>query len=1099
MESARQSRTWHSLALGLLAMLVFAVPGQAQTGQIAGKVIETGTGKPLVGAQVFIPNTGLGVLTAQNGSYLLLNVPVGPTTVRVTMIGYAASDDKVTVTAGSTVAADFTMHQSAVQMNEIVVTGVGVATERRKLGNTVASVDIAKMTQHSAATNVTQLLQGQVPGVTMETSGGLAGEGMRITIRGGSSITQYNQPIVYVDGVRVANGGGWAPGVDAQVGGTADPSRLADINPDDIARIEVLKGAAAATLYGTEASAGVIQIFTKHGSAGPTRYTAEIQQGISNYPGSAYGPEAGFARTAQQAAYLSKFWGQNITPYVPFSVNDIPWAYETGHSQMYSVGATGGSNVFTYHVSGRYQYENGPYGGSQHFSVPGFKLAQDIDNHKQANVSLTFFPTDKLRFRVTSNYTESYHESPQMGNNIFAGFPQLLDSKPELAGCANASTYDMSQIIAPMTCAGGPSNLTGVAAFATAREGWLLDNWQNTHTFQGSVNGNWQIQPKLIGDVTFGVESVSTRGVASYPFGWNVDNFASYDVTGDRTVGTEFDHYLTMDAHLNWDADITGDLSSTAVAGVQIFETQTNSGWEEGTDFPGPGINVVSAGANLANFESYLKEVQLGYFGQEQLGWKNFAFLTLGARFDKHSAFGATAPSVVYPKASISVVPSSLPGWSHTRVSTVRFRAAIGQSGLQPGAFDKFTTFAPLAASTGSGLVPNNLGNQNLKPEVTTEVEGGGNFGFFNDRIALDATYWNKVTNDLLYPRQYAPSGGFSNQQLSNIGQMKSHGVELSLNGQVFTRKNVALSLYVNGAFLRQEVTSLGGAPPIKVSGSYPRPRNFIKVGYAPGSFFGAVLADVPAGTYPISVDAGCTPATKAQLLALLANPINPGDLHVLVKGGDYITTNGSNGCSTGDFLSNYEGKPFPDWTGGFGGTLTFLNNWQLTGSFEYKLGNYTLEDLAGSFHQANPLIGRNTPLAAKTEATLENPASTPDQRLAAAVTWATRLDALAPVSGLNEMKNGDFIRLREVDLTYNLPESVAAKIGATSGSVTLSGHNIWMWTKYTGPDPEMNWQGLRSPGMSAVDNIDNNFLVGNNGWGLPLPHVFTLAIRATF
>jgi hypothetical protein len=292
-------------------------------------------------------------------------------------------------------------------------------------------------------------------------------------------------------------------------------------------------------------------------------------------------------------------------------------------------------------------------------------------------------------------------------------------------------------------------------------------------------------------------------------------------------------------------------------------------------------------------------------------------------------------------------------------------------------------------------------------------------------------------------------------------------------------------------------VTSLGGAPPIKVSGSYPRPRNFIKVGYAPGSFFGAVLLDTPSGQYPISVDQGCTPATKDQLLAYLAQPINPGDLHVLVKGGDYL--NGT-GCSTGDFLSNYEGKPFPDWSGAFGGTLTFLKNFQLTGNFEYKVGNYTLQDLWKGFSDANPLIGRNNPEAAAVTATLENPGSTAEQRVDAALTWARKLDALAPVSGLNEFFNGDFIRLREVDLTYNLPNTLAERIGAHNASVTLSGHNIWMvWTKYAGADPEMNWQGLRSPGASAVDNIDNNFLIGNNGWGLPMPHEFTLAVRAAF
>jgi TonB-dependent starch-binding outer membrane protein SusC len=1090
MRSRMQGRGRLSLVLVPLAAVLLAVPAAAQQrGRITGKVTEALSRAPLAGAQVFIPNTGLGGLTSENGTYVIDNVPAGLVTVRVSLIGYSSADDHVTVREGQTVQANFELHQTAVALNQIVVTGAGVATERRKLGNTIATVDVSKIMEQSSASDVTQLLQARIPGVSMETTGGLAGEGMRIRIRGDASLTQYNQPIVYVDGVRVDNGGGWGPqeNFSGGTGGTADPSRLSDINPDDIERIEVLKGAAAATLYGTEASSGVIQIFTKHGAAGPTRYDVQIEEGLSNYPNHAYQPLSGFVTTDSAAAYESRYWGIPIQPYKAFSVNIVPWLYETGHSQTYSLGVSGGSRLFQYHVSGRMNLINGPFGGSKHFSVPGFQLAQDISNHKQANASLTFSPTDKLRFRVNSMYTEAYQEDPQAGNNIFGTISQIIDSKPETAGCAPGA-----QIVAPLTCNPPfPANQTGVEAFATTREAMLQRNWQNVQMFEGSVNGNWQITPSLVGDVTFGVQHTAQNDIFFQPFHWNVDAYTSLNVQGDRTADYLFDHRLTFDAHLNWDANIGSSLQSTLVAGSQIFDTQTNSGYEDGNEFPGPGIEVVGAGALQTNFESFLKEVQVGIFGQEQLGWKNFAFLTVGGRFDRHSAFGANAPNVFYPKASISIVPSSLSNWHSTTLSTFRLRAAIGESGRQPGAFDKYTTFSPLAASTGPGLVPNNLGNQNLKPEVTTEIEGGANFGLFNDRIAVDATYWHRTTNDLLYPRQYAPSGGFINAQLSNIGQMKAHGYELSLQGQVLTRKNVALNLYVNGAYLHEVVTSLGGAPPIKVSGSYPRPRNWVKVGYAPGTFFGAVIQPTSAGTYPISVDASCTPATQAQLLQYFAQPVNPSNIHVLVKGGD--PGNGP-GCATGDFLASYEGKPTPDWTGAFGGTLTVMHNIQLTANFEYKAGNYTLEDLAGSFHNSNPLIGQNTPLAAKTVAILENPASTPQQRVAAGLVWATKLKSLAPLSGLNEMYNGDFIRLREVDLTYNLPVDLAHKFRARSASVTLSGRNLALWTKYPGPDPEMNTYGLQSAG-----SITNNFGIGVNGWGLPLPHEFTLGIRAAF
>src|SRR5690606_8642610 len=185
-----------------------------------------------------------------------------------------------------------------------------------------------------------------------------------------------------------------------------------------------------------------------------------------------------------------------------------------------------------------------------------------------------------------------------------------------------------------------------------------------------------------------------------------------------------------------------------------------------------------------------------------QVGYSDWLFTTVGARFDRHSAFGESAGTAFYPKISVSFVPSDIDGLDLPLVSTLRLRGAIGKSGLQPGAFDKYTTFNPLPSTLGPGVAPDDLGNEDLKPEGSTEWELGTELGLFDDRIALQATYWNRLTEDVLVDRQFAPSGGFTNTQLDNIGEMKAWGLELGINGSVFTTPDFSLNLFANASYL---------------------------------------------------------------------------------------------------------------------------------------------------------------------------------------------------------------------------------------------------------------------------------------------------------
>jgi hypothetical protein len=409
-------------------------------------------------------------------------------------------------------------------------------------------------------------------------------------------------------------------------------------------------------------------------------------------------------------------------------------------------------------------------------------------------------------------------------------------------------------------------------------------------------------------------------------------------------------------------------------------------------------------------------------------------------------------------------------------------RAAIGQSGQQPGAFDKFTTFRPFTSTDGAGLSPDNLGNQDLKPEVATEWELGFEAGLFSDRLGLEFTYWDKTIRDALVSRAYAPSGGFYRRQLDNIGELTAHGVDLEANLHLFKKENLSVEFFANGAFLREEITDLGGAPALKTGGSYPRYRNFLELGFAPAAFLGAKLNT--SAEYAIDLNRDLKPETRDALLAYFAQPRDPGAFFPLVVDED----------GDGNILDHYLGKPTPDWQGAFGLNVGFMKRFRLASLFEYKAGEYFVHNLTDEFRRFHAVIGRNTRRAAELEAIMINPASTADQRLAAADEWARKHYGLSPYDGLNAVEKADFIRWRELSLTYDIPQSLFSRFGVSNASLTVAGRNLALISGYSGIDPETNAIGRGTGG-----GLDTNFLTGTEAFGLPIPRQFVFTLRTGF
>ena len=1087
-------RMWgRGLGAALFAALVLAPAAQAQNGTVIGTVTESGSQRPLESAQVFIEGTGAGTLTNSSGRFVLVNAPLGEHTLTVQLVGYREGSQSITVAAGSTVTANFELAVTAIALDQIVVTGAGVATEKRKLGNTIATIDVATV-ENAPVTDFSQLIAGREAGVVALPSSGYTGEGARIRIRGSASLSQVNEPIVYVDGIRVDRS------AVQNFNGQGNPSRLDDIPPESIESIEILKGAAAATLYGTEASNGVIQIFTKRGTVGAPRFTLQGDWVGISVPTNRILPVADFAgrvcRTpgcsaadqtalAEAIARMQARWGESVQPFQPIERDLIPELLTTGFGQTYSGSVNGGSEGFTYFVSARLAIEDGPYDAPQNFEeVEGVEPETDTNRRASINSNFTVIPSSNLRIGVTMLYSDMEHHTPDNSNNIYGVFSSGLMSQLRLAHAEPDAS--------------GRRNYYGQPAFATLRENMYQLNFANSQHFAGTTTISYTPIEAFRLDGTFGVDFTSDDAVSFRPYRWNVDNYSGSTPLGSRSVNEDRSREITADLKGSYVLN-TDRIENTLLFGGQGFLRQRQSAGGSGRDFPGPGLETLSALGSEGSYETWLRVTQIGGYLQDQVGWDDWVFLTLGGRWDANSAFGEEFETAFYPKASMSVVPSQyFDAFSGDLLSTMRVRAAWGRSGLQPGAFDKFTTFSSLGSEAGAGVQPSNLGNSALRPEVSTEWEVGTEMGFMDDRWSLDLTYWDRTVSDAMVARQFPVTGGFTQTQLDNIGELAGSGFEVAVRGSLVQNRSMSLNVFANTATLNEEITDMGGAPPLKTGGSYPRYRNFLTVGYTPGAFFGAKLADVE---IPLNIMAPvggeCVAPTRADALEYFSQPRNPNSFKPIAIGNsDFGTPNGglaSSNCGSG-LLDSYLGKPTPDYAGSFGFNLSFLGNFELSSMMEYKLG-HQVQDLSGMFRRANNFIGRNTPRSAELYAIMLNPASSAEQRLDAALAWAREIEGLSPMSGMNGVYDASWIQWRELSLTYRLPSDMVEGWGLSTATLNLGARNLrlFMLGDYPGMDPEGNVLGRCNSGLNC------NFLDSTEGWGIPIPRRFMLTTRVTF
>ena len=547
----------------------------------------------------------------------------------------------------------------------------------------------------------------------------------------------------------------------------------------------------------------------------------------------------------------------------------------------------------------------------------------------------------------------------------------------------------------------------------------------------------------------------NTRKVSFFPFGWAVDGFSTFYTSGNRSSGDRNNREVTGDFKLSYDNNFTDDISSTFLAGltgVHQPERVRRGGW---LAVPGSGPRGGRRRCQPVRVRVLAERGQRGRVlpGAARLPGLGVPHRGGPLRRQQRLRFRSSRRRR-NPKAALSIIPTDLFGTGTARLSRPSVSAVHGVDPVNsPVPSDKFTTFVPSPAEVGPGLRPGNLGNQSLRPEISTEIEGGAEIGLWNDRVGVDFTLWTRVTSDALVARQFPVTGGFTATQLDNIGQLDAKGVELTVNGSVYNSENLAINVFANTAYISENVTDLGGAPPLKTGGSYPRYRNFLKEGYAPGSFFGAVLD--PNMSIPLDVSGtSCQEPTRAQALEYFSEPRNPSAFEVIPLG-----------CAGGsaEYLDNYIGKPTPDF--GRLDRLRHLLPRQLRAVHQLRIPCRQLSHPGPDGCLPPGQRGHRAERARDGEGGVDPAESCFDRRTAAR--GGARMGQGVPGTGSDVGHEPDMdIRLRpacgKFPLRTGCPPTWSRASGLDNATVSLGGRNVklWMLGDYRGIDPELNPSG---------------------------------------
>jgi TonB-linked SusC/RagA family outer membrane protein len=925
-------------------------------------------------------------------------------------LGYQPASDSVAVAAGEVVNQNFALVPAPVQLDEIVTTATGQQS-RLELGNSVATIAAAQVAEEAPITEFGNILSGRAAGVQVLKSSGATGTGTKIRIRGSNSVSLSNEPLYYIDGVRMdATPDGYAYNIGGQ-----STSRINDLNPDDIENIEIVKGPSAATLYGIQAANGVVLITTKRGAAGRARWNAFVEQGVvtdpntyrTNYFGRSDDPawdQAGDSPSgctlidvAQGSCVQSR-----VETYNPLN-DDSQRPLSSGHRQQYGLNVAGGSEAATYYVSAEYEGEVGV------FKLRGFDLdsVREATNNAIPDEQLRPNELDKLTLRANGTAKVASNADLQLSLGYLTSQLHLLEQDNTL-----------NSIIGSGDGAGVPQDVNR-GWFLVPAEIYAERNRQGIGRFTGGLTANWRPLGWLTTRATFGYDVTNRQDTQFWPTG-EINPF-SYPTQseGELNITRAQTSQLSVDLFGAATYNVSSAWSGRTAVGAQFFRNLNTNSFAQGRGLS-RGTEAIFGAATTDASDDYVESRSAGGFIDQQMSFQNRLFLTAGLRLDDNSAFGRNFNTKPLPKLSASWIARDQQQGGF--LNTLRLRAAYGQSTQQPGSIDALRFYAQAAvrkaAVSASGVSIANLGNADLKPELSQEIEAGFDATLLSNRASLEATFFYKQTEDALIEREIVPSLGTTSTQFFNLGQVSNTGVELRLDTRIIDNPSFAWDLTVSGSFTDNNLDELGeGVEPITL---------------------GFIQRHVEG--YPLG--------------GIWDRPIR-----------SFNDANGNNIIEPGEFVvgdtAEFRGPALPTREFGLRTSFAFFRNlFNLGALFDYR-GGHWIENGTDSFRCGGGII--------YCRALVDPSASLEDQANAVAYTYGDP-------GGFSEwgfFEPAWFIKLRELSLTFNAPDHIARLLGASRASLTLSGRNLWTIDDYSGIDPEVNGFGQGREGGSNFAATD--------------------------
>jgi TonB-linked SusC/RagA family outer membrane protein len=1049
--------------LTVLASFPAVLQSQAQT-ILSGRVTSE-SGAPLASGIVSIVSMRLGASTNPQGEYQF-SVPASASGQTVTLtarrIGYEPKSVQVRL-AGGTVRQDFTLTVSPTQLAEVVVTALGLERERSKLGTAQQQLTAGEVND-TRAQNLIQQIQGKISGVQI-TSPGTQGGSVNIIIRGQNSITGNNQPLFIVDGVAVSNanrGGAAFVGTNT----TFDyGNALSDLNPDDIESLTVLKGPNAAAIYGSRAANGVILINTRKGRNTNGRMRTEINSNLTfespallpNFQNS-YGQGSGGAFEWVDGNYggvndgVDESWGPRLdgrlicqftspgagtdkctpTPWIahPDNVKDF---FQTGLTASTTIGVAGGSD----RMSGRLSL-----GGDNINGV----FPNNVFQRRTVALSGTFLANRHLTADGSVQYIHnSGRNRPGVGysgrnplQSMFNWFGRQVDTKALRDYQAGGATN------------GGPS---------TREFNWNY-SYHNNPFWVMEKNPQLDDRDRLIGsiavnyDVSEGVRASLRTGSDIYRLGIQqlyargAESYVNLAYNGGFRFANDYRNDNNTDLTINATRHLTNWLDANAVIGGNIRREYFNSNSQQTPGLVVPEVyNPSNAAVAPSIDQSIVRRQVQGLYGSAAFTYKNWWTVEGTARNDWSSTLPVGANSYFYPSVNTSLVlTDALPSLQGSVVKSLKLRAAAARVGSDAPVYSLVPVFLGEAQRFGTQpqyRLDTRLANSNLKPEITRSDEVGAELVLWDNRVTLDVSAYQKATRNQIFDVEISGASGFDRKWV-NAGEISNKGIEAQLGLNLLqSTRGLAWSTSFNFARNRSKVTDL--APDVEAillgSGGFGDVRVEARKGEPYGAIRGYKFQRDSAGN--VQVEDGF--------------PLKESALSVL-------------------------GNIQPSWTGGWGNQFTF-GNLALNTLLDIKRGGqlYSVTNMFGEYAGVlnSSLQGR--------EEDFDKPGY-----LVQGIDVATgkpntkRITSEEYFHGLfgyteNYVYDAGYVKLREVRLSYNLPDAWANRImGARAATIALTGRNLYMWKNVPNIDPEFAYSSRNDQGIE-VNMSPNPRSVGFN------------------